>query len=101
MPKVFGKIKISSNDGRGEGTDGMLENFISDPNKYEKALKMFNEDCSASDQQEFVNKLNEVSDGLGDAFKEGKDSFLGASTDILNHEAFFEALKELGFEVTM
>ena len=47
MLKVFGKIKISSSDGRGEGTDGMLENFITDPNKYEKALTMFNEECSA------------------------------------------------------
>ena len=97
MPKVFGKIKVAARDGRGEGTDGMLEDYIT--NKYDESLAAFNE-ASESDKQEVVDKLNEVSDGLGEAFKDGKDSFSGASTDILNHEAFFEALKELGFDIT-
>ena len=89
-PKVFGKIKVAARNGRGEGCDGMLEDYIQ--NKYDESHKVFTEEATESEKQAVIDKLNEVSDGLGEAFRDGKDAFSGASTDILNHEAFFEAL---------
>ena len=47
MPAVFKKIKVKAKTGRGEGTDGMLEDFIA--NQYDGALAVFNS-ASAEDQ---------------------------------------------------
>ena len=98
MPAVFKKIKVKAKTGRGEGTDGMLEDFIA--NQYDSALQVFNA-ASAEDQQAVVDGLNSVQDDLGTEFAKGKDEFEGAALDLLNHETFFKKLQELGFDIEL
>ena len=57
MPAVFKKIKVKAKTGRGEGTDGMLEEFIA--NQYDGAFEAFN-GASAEDKQEVIDGLNSV-----------------------------------------
>ena len=98
MPAVFKKIKVKAKTGRGEGTDGMLEDFIA--NQYDSAFEAFN-GASAEDKQEVIDGLNSVQDDLGEAFSKGKDDFECAALDLLNHETFFKKLQELGFDIQL
>ena len=42
MQSKYQSIKVSAKKGRGEGGDGMLEEFINDKDQYEAALEVFN-----------------------------------------------------------
>ena len=98
MPAVFKKIKVKAKTGRGEGCDGMLEEFISD--QYAGAKEAF-DGASAEDKQQVIDGINSVQEGLGDAFASGKDDFECNALDLMNHEAFFKKLQELGFDIQM
>ena len=50
MIAAFGKIKIRPREGRGEGSEGMIEEFISDKDQYEAALETYKENLSESEQ---------------------------------------------------
>ena len=88
MPSKFSSIKITARKGRGDGCDGMLEDFINDEDQYEAALEVFKENTE-SEQKEVVDELNRVQSGLGDAFGKGKTEFECAALDLPNHEALF------------
>ena len=50
MFSQFNKIIIERRPGRGEGTDGMLEEFVSDPDQYEKARRTYLEELDEATQ---------------------------------------------------
>ena len=81
--------------GRGEGTDGMLEQFLE---QYSNIKAIF-DGVDQKYKDEVVNKMNEFQDSLGDAFAQNKDDFECAAIDILNHEAFFKFMASLGFGI--
>ena len=97
MPAVFKKIKVKAKTGRGEGTDGMLEEFIAN---YDATKEAF-DGLSGAEQQEVVDGINSCQDGLGDAFKTSKDEFECNALDLMNHEAFFKKLQDLGFDIEL
>merc|ERR1712062_415665 len=95
MPAIFKKIKVKAKTGRGEGTDGMLEEFIGNHDATKEAF----DGLSAEEQQEVVDRFNTCLVGLGDAFKTSKNEFECNALDIMNHQNFFEMLTELGFDI--
>ena len=95
MPAVFKKIKVKAKTGRGEGTDGMLLEFLE---QYDDIASAFNE-CDEESKNEVKTRLNEFQDGLGDAFGAEKMDFECEATSCSDHGGFMKVLKELGFNV--
>ena len=54
MPAVFKKIKVKAKTGRGEGTDGMLQEFLK---QYDDVKAGFDE-CGEADKQSVIDTLN-------------------------------------------
>ena len=95
MPAVFKKIKVKAKTGRGEGTDGMLEEFLA---IYPDAKATF-DGAEKADQDAIVDGLNSFKDGIGTSFATDFETFEMDALDILDHAGFFAKLKELGFEI--
>ena len=88
------KIKIKTNNGRGEGCDGVMENLLE---HYESIKEEF-DGCSEEEKAEFVQGLNDFQDGLGDAFASDKTDFECEVTSINSHADFFKALEPFGLK---
>ena len=96
MPAVFKKIKVKAKTGRGEGTDGMLQDFLA---QYDGIKAGFDE-CGEGDKQSVIDTLNKFQSGLGDAFATDKVDFECEATSINDHAAFFTVLRDdCGFDV--
>ena len=54
MPAVFKKIKVKAKTGRGEGTDGMLQEFLK---QYDDIKTEFDK-CDEADKQAVIDTLN-------------------------------------------
>ena len=98
MPALFKKIKVKAKTGRGEGTDGMLKDFLA---QYDEVRAFFDK-ADEGDRQSVINTLNGFQDGLGDAFAGDKVDFECEATSINDHGEFFKMLRDdCGFDVSM
>ena len=96
MPAVFKKIKVKAKTGRGEGTDGMLQEFLK---QYDDIKTEFDK-CDEADKQAVIDTLNGFQGGLGDAFGADKVDFECEATSINDHGEFFKVMRDdCGFDV--